>query len=479
MKFENGVLVIFLFALLGCGVNSDTTRGEGVPEINFNVSEISTLVVPVSIDLKAIEKKVNAIVPWEFKNSEWPGFIPAACNEPKIKYTLKRDSLHFKVDGNTLYFDVNLKYGIEGEMCPACWGETCASPAVPFSCGVGKEAPRTMHWIGKIIWTVGSNLQLKTKSESLQLTPLSPCEFTWFKLDFTKLVVNQMQSAIQSAFAQVDQALSKRNLQQDIAPFLQQMYSGIAIQDQGVLSINPKKLAIWNLKSNNGRLEGTLGVETELKLLDKSPEGKIETFPTFSHKPFVDQKSMIRFQVDYSLESIQRICKEHLINRKWSIGELPEEYLWIQDCVIQGKPNGLLQVEIIADIFTKKLKRKNVHVHFSAKPMLEQDGKAIRLSEPEIDFTAKNQLLEWGLKWESWKSKFQEENIFLLSLSPTMDRVKISVNDNFQKETWKDISVKGSLDELRVSKLLCTENKVQLTVEATGQWSLLWNWQVK
>ena len=475
MKFNFFGLFFFLLVLYGCGLKSDATQGEVLPEIAFSSNEVSTLVLPVSIDLRAIERKVNAIVPWEFKNPEWPGFMPAACNEPKIKYALKRDSLHFKVEGNTLYFDVYLKYGIEGEMCPACWGESCASPMVPFSCGVGKESPRVMHWVGKIIWTIGGNLQLKTKSESLQLTPMSPCEFTWFKLDFTRLVVNQMQGAIQSSFAQVDQALSKRNLQQDIAPLLQQMYSGFPIQDQGVLSISPKKLAIWNLKSNQGRLEGTLGVETELKLLDKSPEGSGSSVPSFSHQPLPDKKSVIRFQLDYSMEAIQRICKQHLIGRKWPIGEQAEEYLWIHDCTIQGKPNGLLQVELIADIHTKQLNRKNVKVNFSARPVLERNGMAIRLSDPVVDFSAKNQLLEWGFKWESWKSRFQDENIFLLSLVPALDKAKMSINDKFQKETWKDITVNGSLDELRISKLYCTENNIQLTVEATGQWALIWN----
>lgn len=479
MKFKFVGVFILLLALYGCGMKSDATQGEVLPEMAFSSNEISTLVIPVSIDLKVIERKVNAIVPWEFKNPEWPLFIPAACNEPKIKYALKRDSLHFKVDGNTLYFDVDLNYGIEGEVCPACWGETCASPMVPFSCGVGKEAPRKMHWKGKIIWTIGSNLQLKTRSESLQLTPMTPCEFTWLKLDFTNLVMSQMQSAIQSSFVQVDQALSTRNLKQDITPMLQDIYNGIPIQDQGVLSISPKKLALWNLKSNQGRLEGTLGVETELKLLDKPPVGSMAWTPTFSHQPLPDKKSVIRFQLDYSMESIQRICKQQLVEKKWSIGDQADDYLWIQDCTIKGKPNGLLQVEVIADIHTKKLKRKNVKVNFLAKPRLKQDGTAICLSELEIDFSAKNQFLEWGLKWELWKSKLQDENIFQLSLVSALNKAKWSINEKFQKERWKDIAVNGSLDEIKISRLTCYEDKIQLTIEATGQWALIWNWDGK
>jgi hypothetical protein len=475
MKVKLFLAVVIVILLGGCSLKQEVAEASSGEQMNFVNAELSTLIVPVSIDMKAIERKVNSTIPWEFKNPEWPGYTSGKCKDPQIKYSLQRDSLHFKVDGNTLYFDVDLNYGIEGEVCPACWGETCASPMVPFSCGVGKEAPRKMHWKGKIIWTIGNNLQLKTRSESLQLTPLSPCEFTWLKLDFTNLVVSQMQTAIQNAFTQVDQALSKRNLQKDVAPLLQELYSGIPIKGQGVLSIAPKKLSIWGLQSKNGRLEAVLGLETVLSMYDIKPNVKDLTIPTFSHQPFKEQKSTIRFQMEYSHMAIQRMCEENLIKRKWAISEDPEEYLLIHQCQISDTDNGQMHLSMTVDVQTKKLKRKNLKVEITATPVVENNGTEIRLTNPDIDLSGKNQLIELGLKWESWKAKFQQQNVFLIPLGGSLTKAKDALNQKLLQEQWQDINVKGQLDDLRISKLNWNDNSMKLVVEATGQWSLIWN----
>ncbi len=474
MKF-NLFFAFSVFFLVSCSTRQQVLEEEGDMQLNFVNHEISTLIFPISMDMRVIERKVNSIIPWEFKNSEWPGFTSGLCKDPRVKYVLSRDSLHFKVDGNTLYFDVNLRYGIEGEICPACWGETCASPMVPFSCGVGKEEPRKMHWQGKIIWTIGNNLQLKTRSESLQLIPLSPCEFTWLKLDFTALVQGQMQQAIQNAFVQSDQALSKRNLQKDVEPLLKELYAGIPIKDQSILSIIPKKLAVWDLKSKNGRLEAVLGIETQLTMSDLEPNVNQLTMPTFSHAPFKDQKSTIRFQMDYSHEAIQRICEQNLIQKKWAISDYPEDYLWIHQCSISGSDDGKLRLKLTMDVITQKLKRKNVLVELEAIPIVENGGRQIRLSHPEIDLSGKNQLLEWGLKWESWKSKFQEQNLFLISLDGSLVKAKEALNQKLQQEQWPDISVKGQMDDLRITKIQLNSHSMKINVEATGQWTLVWN----
>ncbi len=475
MNFKMYIISFLVLVLASCSVKQKTVEDQLGVQMNFVHPELSTLIIPISMDMRAIERKVNASIPWEFKNPEWPGLSAGACKDPRLKYCLKRDSLHFKVDGNTLYFDVDLRYGIEGEMCPACWGETCASPMVPFSCGVGKEEPRKMHWKGKIIWTIGNNLQLKTRSESLQLTPLSPCEFTWLKLDFTALVQGQMQQAIQNAFAQSDQALSKRNLQKDVEPLLKELYSGIPIKDQSVLSIVPKKLAVWDLKSKNGRLEAVLGIETQLTMSDLVPNVNQLTMPTFSHAPFKDQKSTIRFQMDYSHAAIQKICEQNLIQKKWAISDYPEDYLWIHQCSISGSDDGKLHLKLNMDVITQKLKRRNVLVEFEAIPVVENGGRQIRLSHPEIDLSGKNQLLEWGLKWESWKSKFQEQNLFLISLDGSLVKAKEALNQKLQQEQWPDISIKGQMDDLRITKIQLNSYSMKINVEATGQWSLVWN----
>jgi hypothetical protein len=444
-------------------------------EIAFGVQEKSTLILPISISMLQIERKINSIMPWEFHNPEWPNFSQGACKEPHVKFTMQRDSLHFKVDGNTLYFDLDLKYSIEGEACPVCWGEDCTSPKVPFSCGVGKEGWRKMHWKGKIVWSIGNDFQLKTKSESLKLTPANPCEFTWLKIDFTNLVVEQMQSSMKNALTQADLMLSKRNLKKDIEPMLSQLQNGIPIQDKGFLKIEPQRLAIWDMKSQNGRLTATLGIEAILAMSTSPTSTNNQRNISFSHSAFSEKSSQINFHVQYPKSELQNLIAQNVTGKKWPVSDDVSEYLLVHELKLDGTPNNRWRIEMTADIVTKRLKRKNVTVVLEANPNLSSDGKSLVLRDLDLDVSDKNKLLEWGIKWETWKSQLQNEKGLVFSLETALKNAQKAINDQLKNEQWKDIQIQGELNDLRFTRLQWVGDGIRMSVLATGQWRLVWD----
>ncbi len=444
-------------------------------EIDFSAEEMSTLILPISISMVQIERKINSIMPWEFHNPEWPNFSNGACKDPHVKFTMQRDSLHFKVDGNTLYFDLDLRYSIEGEACPVCWGEDCTSPKIPFSCGIGKEGWRKIHWKGKIVWTIGNDFQLKTKSESLQLIPANPCEFTWLKIDFTHLVLAQMQSSMKDALAQADLMLSKRNLKKDIEPIMSQIQNGIPIQDKGFLRITPHRLAIWNMKSQNGRLSATLGIEVILSMSANPNSTIAQHGVSFSHSAFSQNNSQINFHIQYSKEEIQNLVAQNVTQKKWPVSSDESEFLFVHDLKLDGSPNNRWHIQMNADIQTKRLKRKNVTVVLEATPHLSADGKKMLLKDLDLDVSDKNKLLEWGIKWETWKSQLQHEDGLVFSLETPLQKAQQAINDQLRNEQWKDIQVQGELNDLRFTRLQWKDDGIQLSVMATGQWRLIWD----
>jgi hypothetical protein len=309
----------------------------------------------------------------------------------------------------------------------------------------------------------------------LKLTPANPCEFTWLKIDFTNLVVEQMQSAMKDALGQADGMLSKRNLKKDIEPVLNQLQSGIPIQDKGFLKIEPQRLAIWDMKSQNGRLTATLGIEAILAMSTSSNPSNNQRNISFTHSAFSEKSSQINFHIEYPKAELQNLIAQNVTGKKWPVSDDVSEYLLVHELKLDGTPNNRWRIEMTADIVTKRLKRKNVTVVLEANPNLSSDGKSLVLRDLDLDVSDKNKLLEWGIKWETWKSQLQNEKGLVFSLETALKNAQKAINDQLKNEQWKDIQIQGELNDLRFTRLQWVGDGIQLSVLASGQWRLVWD----
>ena len=137
---------LLIISLWGCAKqksSTDTFQEVGIPSIYLaETATQSEITIPIALSLKSIESEVNHSIPWMFQNIEWPQFSSAPCQQPEIRYQVQRDSIHLRAEGTTMYFEMDLLYSIEGQICATCWDAKCITPKIPFSCGLASESKR-------------------------------------------------------------------------------------------------------------------------------------------------------------------------------------------------------------------------------------------------------------------------------------------------------------------------------------------------
>jgi hypothetical protein len=449
-----------------------TVTDSTLPSVEWGQLKSAYMGLPVSISLAKVEKKVNESIPWQFKNASWPAFDQRSCGEPAIKYTVSRDSIHLKPEGNTLYFDMYLSYGIEGNYCPLCFDGQCKSPALPFSCGVQKENARRMHWVGKIIWSVGADFQLKARSETLKLKALDPCEFTFLKVDFTKMVQQEFEKAIASALQSGDQQMNKINLLSGYQSSLKELNRGVDLKNNGFLLVNPQVVSMSPVELKNKRMTTWLGVQAELKW-SNAPATTDFPLPRFQ---YVKEQKQAPWELEVSLtwEAIQRI-----VQTQWEGKSLPlngqEEFVFFQEIKVSQHESDWMRVQGVADIHTKKAKRKNVRFELKARPVLDEQGQNLILEEIIFDLGFKNKIMEAGIGWELMQRRWKDDRYNQINMQSMLSNVVSEVNLKVGAIKNEKVGVKGSFQQASVRKLNLNQEGLKMTLALSGQWELLIN----
>lgn len=470
----NGKWLLFVLSasfLLSCQ-SKQTLTDTVVPDIQWGYLKSAYLSLPVSISLAKVERRVNDAIPWQFKNAAWPNFDVRGCGEPQIKYTVSRDSIHLKPEGNTLYFEMNLSYGIEGNYCPLCYDGQCKSPLLPFSCGVQKEQARRMHWMGKIIWSIGADFQLKTRSETLKLKALDPCEFTFLKMDFTKLVQQEFEKAIAAALQSGDQKMNKINLLQSYQPTLQILNSGIELNQNEFLLVQPQMVSMSPVELKNKRMVTNVGLEARVSWSNGPAKGSKPT-PKFQ---YVKEQKSVPWELEASLtwEAIQRLLRSQWEGKSMSLDDSGSN-IFFKEITVYSKEIGSIQLEGVVDILTEKAKRKNVRFNLTARPVLDNQGQNLILQDVEFDLGFKNKILELGIGWELMQKRLKEENYNQIGLQSMLSTVVLEVNKKVSVIKSDHLGIIGAFNQALVKRLNLTEEGIEMALALSGQWELLIN----
>lgn len=471
MNWKSFLFIFSATFILACQ-SKQTLTDTVAPDIQWGQLKSAYLNLPVSISLAKVERRVNDAIPWQFRNAAWPNFDVRGCGEPQIKYTVSRDSIHLKPEGNTLYFEMNLSYGIEGNYCPLCYDGQCKSPMLPFSCGVQKEQGRRINWVGKIIWSVGADFQLKTRSETLKLKALDPCEFTFLKMDFTKMVQQEFEKAIASALQSGDQMMSKINLLKSYQPILQLMNSGIELKQSEFLVVQPQMVSMSPVELKNKRMVTSVGLEAQVSWSNGPAKGSKPT-PKFQ---YVKEQKSIPWELEVSLtwEAIQRLVVAQWEGKSMALNGGGSS-IYFKEIKVHSKDQGYIQLDGVVDILTEKAKRKNVRFNLTARPVLNNSGQNLILEDVEFDLGFKNKILELGIGWELMQKRWKEESYNQIGLHKMLSTVVLEVNNKVSAIKSDQLGIIGAFNQALVKRLNLGEEGIEMTLALSGQWELLIN----
>jgi len=428
-------------------------------------SEIS---LPITISLKSIEDRVNQSIPWMFQNPEWPQFTLAPCQQPEIRYQVQRDSIHLKAEGTTMYFEMDLLYSIEGQICATCWDAKCITPKIPFSCGLASETKRKIHWVGKIMWGIDHQYQLSTISETLQLVPVDACEVTFLKINVTDLVVTEMSNALKSALKEADQKTRQWDTRKLIQQWSDQLYQGISIADYGVLSTQLEKVYIHQIQTQNDSLYALLGLETVLKWMPKANENAQAPLPKVIFESPPQSGFQIALNAQWTWTQINDLFAKNILHRKWPIDD-DGGYMIIHSAQFKSDEKGKVLTEWLVDFQKGKVKRKNVKVTASMDVNWDETLQAIQLANFDWDLNTRHLFLKWGIKAETWNQDWQKHQWLQFSLVTYQTQALVLINDLLAANAPAGWRIMGGVEKIAVKHLQTHSNGVVINFLAIGQ----------
>ena len=459
---------LLIISLWGCAKqksSTETIQEVGIPSIYIaETATQSEITIPIALSLKSIESEVNHSIPWMFQNLEWPQFSSAPCQQPEIRYQVQRDSIHLRAEGTTMYFEMDLLYSIEGQICATCWDAKCITPKIPFSCGLASESKRKIHWVGKIMWGLDQQYQLRTVSETIQLVPLDPCEVTFLKINVTDLVVTEMSNALKSALKEADQTTKQWDTKKLIQQWSDQLYQGFSIADYGVLSAQMEKVYIHNIQTQQDSLLAVLGLETILKWMPMAQENARAPLP----KVFFESPPRNGFQIalyaQWTWKQINQLFAKNILHRNWPIDD-NGGYVMIREAQLKGDKEGRMTAEWVVDFQKGKIKRRNVKVTASMEVRWDESAQAIQLLNFDWDVNTRHLLLKWGIKAETWNQDWQK---LQFSLAPYHTKAVVWINDLLKDNTPTGWKIEGGVDDVKVENLKAHSEGITIDFRAIG-----------
>ncbi|OFZ16911.1 MAG: hypothetical protein A3D92_10555, partial [Bacteroidetes bacterium RIFCSPHIGHO2_02_FULL_44_7] len=242
--------VLLLLSLISLVSSCGSIRPEApeiqVTDVAVPEQEVSTIKVPIQVNLTPYFKETEASVPKEFTGKE------NTCEGVSYAYRFLRGPIQFEGKGGKLQFDVDGKYSLNLSYCLKCTdlfggGQKCITPAIPASCGVD-EAMRKIHVGFETKIGVSSNYKLTAETKLRQIKALTPCEITVFSYDATETLEEELSAALKVVEKDIDKEIGKVDLRPEMAATWKALQEPSDLEGYGYLYLRPSAIGMSEIR---------------------------------------------------------------------------------------------------------------------------------------------------------------------------------------------------------------------------------------
>lgn len=242
--------LILAFALIiiltACGSIHPEAPEILVTEVTAPTQEVSTIKVPIKVNLRPYFKETEASIPKEFTGRE------NTCEGVSYAYRFLRSPIQFEGKGSKLQFEVDGKYSLNLTYCPKCSdifgnGPKCMTPNIPASCGVD-EPMRKIHVGFETKIGVSSSYKLTAETKLRQIKALSPCEITVFSYDATETLEEELSKALKVVEKDIDKEIGKVDLRPEMAATWKALQAPTDLEGYGYLYLRPSSISMSDIR---------------------------------------------------------------------------------------------------------------------------------------------------------------------------------------------------------------------------------------
>ena len=452
------IITFFLFSCGSIKPEQPINEIQDAPQIN---QPISSIVVPIKINLTPYLKETENSIPKKFTGKE------ENCDGVSFSYTFFRDPIKFNGKKNSLAFEVDGKYALKLNYCPQCTDlfdskGNCIVPRIYASCGVNEPLRKiTVGYTTQL--SISPDYKIKSKTDLQKIETTDPCEITVFKYDATKKLKEEITKALENLEKDIDKEIGKVDLKTQAESVWKTLANPISLGKYGFLYTNPSKIGLDNLSFNGNSATFDLSIGLNPTLNTNLIEEKKKTeLPKLSN--FTNQDGfVITLDILASYDSLSSILSKEIKGKEIDI---KGKKVIFEQMKIFGSSNNKLNFEIE---FSGK---KEGVLFLNGTPIFDKEKQVISFPDLEFDVKTKSALLK-SAKW-LFSNKITDMLRIntTFDLKPNIEIVKTSLNKQINTKFEGEISLKGSIQKVVIENIYPSEKQLILRLNTEGKISL-------
>lgn len=483
MEQKNNFYLITLLAVCLSTVSCKTTQLLTEPPDTNNgeypnfpaLEKLSTIQIPISVPLDAVNRQINNRVPEKFSIDyavECPE-IPTQGQEYdcKLKGDIDIGKVNMSGNGGNLNFSTNV-----GGRITFFWSNRWEVRIPPFGPTIShhEDHDKNLHFKGNLLLSASPTI-----NEEWRLIPNLKGDINFSEAYFHfGAEISVRGKLMEKLKPKLDENISdiENKIKQDITiknkltPFWNSLKKPIKVSDEYNVwsTIYPDRIYFNDINVSNNKINLAIGLGFKTKTYVGSKPNDIQppVIPNLTKQKNQDNSINLNIPVLLEYTELTKIANEKTAGKEFNAGDKVKVTFDRIDLYGDSK-NVFIKAKIRAK---HKLTKAEGTVYLLGVPYLDNINQIVQIRDVEFDLKTKNFLLN-SANWLLHKKvieKIEEKAIF--DLKPSIEKAKSSVNEKLSNVHIDDkLKIKGRLDLLSLDNLILSEKALIVSMQLSGR----------
>ncbi len=464
-NFTTYILGFFLFSTVSfltgsCGSITPKSPEIVVTEVKIPKREISSINVPIKINLAPYFEDTESSVPKKFTGNE------QTCEGVSFSYKFFRNPIVFEGKGSKLRFDVDGKYSLKLNYCLKCvdpfgYGPSCATPRIYASCGVN-EPMRKVH-VGYET-QIGLTDQYKLKSETKLRTvkAISPCKITAFNYNATETLEEEVKNALEDVEEDIDNEISSVDLRPEMKSIWKLLQEPTDLEGYGFFYIRPRNISLSKVQFEGDTAYLNAVLEAYPTIFSSEKELQQKELPRLSKYKNKDGFD-ITMDIYATYDSLSSILTQSV---KGTSVDVSGKEVIFGDIEVHGAFDNKIHLKVGFS------GAKSGTFYLTGTPLFDAEKQHISFPDLEFDVDTKSALLK-SAKWlfnKKITSAIRESAA--MDLKPYLDTLKTTLDESLNMELDEGVYMSGHVDDIDIRLIHPKANDLFIRVHSVGKLEL-------
>lgn len=419
---------------------------------------LSTIVLPVAVDLTEYYKMADNEVPKQFEGRE------QQCEGTSFSYHFERNPIELNGNRRSIDITVTGKYRIKINYCPECTDiftdePHCIIPRVYLSCGYD-EPMRRMRLKYTTQFALTPDYGLETKTGLTELKAIDPCEVSFLHFDATDRLLDEARKSLGKLAKDIDKETAKVSFKPQASGFWHKASEPFEVPGYGFVQLRPVDLSCSQPVIRGNVLNTTLVLRAKPLFSTSRPEAVSTPLPSLQLADSIPNDTL-RLISDLHLQydSLSAIITHFAGGQHLKIHD--------RDVIIDSiRITGANNRKLIFKVAFSGYKRGVLFIE--GQPVFNAALQQIELTNVDFDLETKSTLLKTA-KW-----LFSDRILEAIAksskqdLGPQLDRLLAELNKSLRFEQ-NGFIVSGKVSHLHVEQIYPETDRLIVRVAAKGR----------